>query len=383
MTTTANTQTLMQAHSQWANRPADERYTTLESLTEAVNARRMRSRSQDADTASLRITGTDEGAILINGQHSEAVPTNWGFGQLSTVLGAPAKYLRTLPAPLVAQNLMQGVKQTEKEGVKILSLTPETDDGPRILQAVTSPTYGRIWDADVAALAARIVERSGGKFHNPLAYNHDGRGLGGLTGGTTPSGLYASDRDIFIFMIDGGSVLEAGPRAQLNRGFFLWNSEVGKSSWGLMTFLFNVVCGNHYVWGAQDVNQWVGRHTANGPARFDNEATPKLLAAMDAPAAPMIEAIRKAQATPLPRETGKPAPSVENVIEFTAKAAKFTKSEAKEAIDVAIREEGQCASAWDLCQGFTASARSYDWVDAKVDLERRAGKVLAMVSGNN
>jgi len=32
-------------------------------------------------------------------------PTHWSFGQLSSRVGAPAAYLRQLPAPLVGINL--------------------------------------------------------------------------------------------------------------------------------------------------------------------------------------------------------------------------------------------------------------------------------------
>lgn len=378
--------TLMQANAQWANRPADERFQTLEALTASVKARRMRSRAQDAETPRLNITGGDDGTITVNGQHAQAVPSNWAFGQLSRTLGAPAGYLRTLPAPLAARCLMQGVAGSEKQAVKVLTLTPEdenNENAPRILQAVTSPTYGRIWDADVCDMAARIVERSEGRFHNPLAYTHNGQGLAGITG-QAPSGLYASDRDCFIFMIDGGSLLEAGPRAQLNRGFFLWNSEVGSASFGLMTFLFNVCCGNNIVWGAQDVNKIVIRHSSGGPARFDSEALPALMSYANASSQPLLDGVHAAQAAILPREAGKPAPTIENVLEFTAKAAKFTRTEAREAIDYALREEGQCVTAWDLVQGFTASAREIQFVDARIDLERRAGKVLSLVanSGN-
>jgi hypothetical protein len=376
------TSTLMQANAQWANRPADQRYQTLEALTAAVKARRIRSRAQDAETSLLKIEGSDDGTISINGQHSQAVPTNWGFGQLSRTLGAPAGYLRTLPAPLAAKCLMQGVHDTEKQAVKVLTLTPDDDQGdnaPRILQAVTSPTYGRIWDADVCDMAQRIVERSEGRFHNPMAYTHNGAGLGGITG-QAPSGLYASDRDCFIFMIDGGSLLEAGPRAKLHRGFFLWNSEVGSASFGLMTFLFNCVCGNNIVWGAQEVNKLVIRHSAGGPARFDGEAMPALMSYANAASQPLIDGIQHAQTVVLPREAGKPAPTIDNVLEFTAKAAKFTRTECREAIEYALREEGQCVTAWDLVQGFTASAREIQFVDARIDLERRAGKVLSLVS---
>lgn len=376
---------LFDAHNQWHHRPADQRYETLDALTESVKARRMRARSQDAELTQVHITaeGTE---IHVNGQTTTATPTNWAFGQLATVLGAPAGYLRSLPAPLAAENLRHGLTVTEKQTVKMMSLANDGDDA-RTLQAVTSPTYGRIWDADVADAANRIVERTNGRFYNPKAYVHDGSGLSGITGEIRGSGLYASDRDIFIFMIDGGSLLDVSPRAQLNRGFFLWNSEVGAKTFGVTTFLFNVVCGNHIVWGASDVNTTTIRHTKNGPYRFDSEAAPALLEYANASAKPLEDAIRRAieyrmrAHVPSAADSNKPL-TFEQVQEFIgAKVtrAKFTKGEIREAMDAANREEGQCETLWDLSQGMTAYARGFDFLDARTDLETRAGRLLELV----
>lgn len=161
-----NSTTLMQASSQWMNRPADERFQTLAELTASVKARRMRARAQDAETPLLRIEGDDNGTISVNGQHSRAIPSNWAFGQLSRTLGAPAGYLRTLPAPLAARCLMQGVQQTEKQAVKVLTLTPENPDddtAPRILQAVTSPWPRASW-SDQRDAAADMAGSDGAKL---------------------------------------------------------------------------------------------------------------------------------------------------------------------------------------------------------------------------
>lgn len=370
---------LHEAHNQWATRPEDERFRSLEDLTASVKARRMRSRSADAVLTKLNITA-DGGEVIVNGEVNRATPSHWAFGQLANSLGAPASYLRTLPAPLAATCLMNGVEKAQRDKLKFMSLENEATD-VRTLQAVTSPTYGRIWDADVADLAGRIVERTGGRFHNPIAYK---KGMFGNPNATEPAGLYASDRDIFIFMIDGGSLLEIGPRAQLNRGFFLWNSEVGSRTFGLTTFLFNVVCGNHIVWGAQDVNRFVVRHTKNGPYRFDSEAVPQLLSYVNASSKPIEDAIRRAAELSIAKNLGlAPGERLDadkiGMFAMTRAAAKFTKSEIRGAIEAAENEEGQCETLWDLVQGFTAYARGFDYLDARTDLETRAGKLLDLV----
>jgi hypothetical protein len=350
---------LMEASTQWATRPQDQRFRTLEELSEKVKGRRLRSRSVDIDSQRTKVT-SEGGKLIINGTITPCEPTHWSFGQLSTVIGAPAKYLRTLPQELLVKNLNHGLETTPRDTHKFMTIASE-DESVNTLQAITSPTYGRIWDADCVDAVGRIVERSNGRFHNPLAYAHKGtpNGFQSIdTSKTERAGLYASDRDVFMFMIDGGSILEAGPRAELHRGFFVWNSEVGSKTFGLCTFLFNTVCGNNIVWGATDVNRLVIRHTSGGPGRFDSQAMPALLDYVNASAAPVEHTIKAASEKIV--WDGKDA-SFAGLLEYLSKASKFSKSELRSAIDFAKAEEGDCRTLWQLVQGFTAYARHVRW----------------------
>lgn len=351
----------MEANEQWRNRPADERFETLTALRESVNSRRMRSRSVDIDCTRLSIEDTGN-TLLINSQITPCEPSHWSFGQLSTLVKAPAGYLRSLPRPLLTQCLSHGLKNGQRDAVKFMTIASE-DEKPNRLQAVTSTTYGRIWDADVVDAVSRIVDRTGNKFFNPKDWSGK------------PSGLYASDHDVFAFMIDGGSIVDAGPRAQINRGFLVWNSETGAKTFGLMTFLFNKVCGNHIIWGATDVNKLLIRHTSGGPYRFDSEAAPMLKRYSEESAAPLGDTLRKAQDFMLPAYKDS-----DELNDFTSRTAKFSRSELREAVNFAKSEEGDCRTLWHLVQGFTAYARGFDHMDARVDLETRAGKLLSIVA---
>lgn len=356
---------LYEAHKQWASRPSDQRFETLTALRESVHNRRLRSRSTDIDCTRLQVTQA-EGLLTVNGTIEPSEPTHWSFGQLSSLVKAPAGYLRTLSPDLVVQNLNYGLQRSGREAVKFM--TVENDgSNPNTLQAVTSTTYGRIWDADCVDAVLRIVEKSGGRYFNPKAY---------VDGATKPSGLYASDHDVFMFLIDGGSYLEAGERAKLHRGFICWNSETCARTFGLMTFLHNGVCGNHIIWGASDINKLIIRHTSGGPTRFDSEAMPTLKAYCEASAAPIESTIRRAQALQI---GDKP----ETVTEWLNKHGKFTKGEIANAITVAKAEEGEARTLWQLVQGFTAYARGYDFIDSRVDLERRAGALLDVVAADS
>jgi hypothetical protein len=49
-------------------------------------------------------------------------PTHWSFGQFASLIGAPASYLRQLPAPLAGINLQHGLLTHRAEQVKTLEV---------------------------------------------------------------------------------------------------------------------------------------------------------------------------------------------------------------------------------------------------------------------
>jgi hypothetical protein len=357
----------MMANEQWRMRGADECYPDLPALRDAVHRRRVSSRSDCVDLKALTaMYGEEDGQlVLASERHGDLNVTHWSFGQACAKVKAPPGYLRTLPPELAAANLNHGINALSVVDSKVKILMHDRSDGEITMQAVTSQTYGRIWDADVVDSVGRLVERSGGRFYNPRSMD------------PKKNGLYASDHDVFAFMIDGGSLMEIGPRAQINRGFVVWNSEVGAKTFGLTTFLFNVVCANHIIWGATDVNTLLIRHTQGGPGRFDSQAFPALKAWVDSSALPLETTIRKAQDYLLPYEPQDPDP-LPLLAAFASKAATFTKAEIKGAYLIAKAEEGDCRTLWQLTQGLSAYAKTIDYTDVKVDLETRTGKLLSM-----
>lgn len=354
----------MTANTQWMNRPADERFEKLADLKASVEARRRISRSTDVTISDVHAENRN-GMLIINSEIAPSAPSHWAFGQMSRIVGAPAGYLRNLPLDLAVQNLNHGFSRhaadlSDKPEFKMMTL--RNDEGDiNGLQAVTSKTYGRIWDADVVKGVEKIVEASNGKFFNPKDWSGK------------PSGLYASDRDVFIFMIDGGSMVDGGSdRDQMHRGFITWNSEVGCSSFGLMTFLFRVVCGNHIIWDAQNLNKLIIRHTSGGPDRFAREAGPALLDYVNQSTKPIEDAIRRAKSITMPKD--------EEDILKAYQPKGFTRGEVRDAVKFARAEEGKCTNLWELVQGFTASARAIEWMDERINLERRAGDLLKVVN---
>uniref|UniRef100_B0T7K3 Two component transcriptional regulator, winged helix family n=1 Tax=Caulobacter sp. (strain K31) TaxID=366602 RepID=B0T7K3_CAUSK len=143
--------------SEWFSRPDDERYLSLGALYAAVHARAEHATSRTVETRRLRVEADRDGAarlaLIMPGRDEPVAPTHWSFGQLCGLVGAPAGYLRDLPAPLAGINLQHGLLSHRAELIKTL----ETDDGRVELRAVTGPDYGRIWDHELVAAVMKIA----------------------------------------------------------------------------------------------------------------------------------------------------------------------------------------------------------------------------------
>jgi hypothetical protein len=151
--------------SEWFNRPDDDRYLSLDDLWANVKGRSERSRSRVVQTADIRIEAARDNPerlhLMLPKAQEPVAPTHWAFGQLASIVGAPASYLRQLPAPLAGINLQYGLTNHRAEQVK----TFETEDGRTELRAVTGPDYGRIHDHELVEAVQRIAGNGTGEQH--------------------------------------------------------------------------------------------------------------------------------------------------------------------------------------------------------------------------
>ncbi len=176
------TQNLYDAHRQWAMRPPDERFRTLDDLHEYVRNRRHSSRQETRNLRELHLAVTERDGLGLNGHSSTALFTNWAFGQLCSNACAPARYLRTLSASLAADCLRETLsKSDEKCKVLLRNVNGhEINDRRPMTAALTGPTYGRIWDDDVIAPLKEAVGGTGwrmppGHGNEPTAYSEPSR----------------------------------------------------------------------------------------------------------------------------------------------------------------------------------------------------------------
>jgi hypothetical protein len=351
------------ASRQYFSRPADQKYRELDDLHAAVHGRRMRAQQFEAGVSDIRAKSTPRGLVLASKGY-DMTPTHWAFGQSCNLIGAPAAYLRKLAATgaenLVVDCLNHGIAKRDAAGIKFLAVD-EPDGESTTMYAATSPSYGRIWDADVVDAAKRVIDAQNGTFYSPWGW------------GKSHRALFASHQDVFMYFIDGGSIVDGGgERDQLNRGVFIWNSEVGAATFGIATFLFRQTCGNFMVWGVQNAKILNIRHTSGGPERFVSDAVPALHEFAQSSVAQLEEGVRAAKRYALSTDD-------DEIVTFAIKHG-FNRAETKRAIEAARTEEGQCASLWDLCNGFTACARNFAYADAKIDLETRAGNLMKLAA---
>jgi hypothetical protein len=363
--------------SEWFSRPDDERYLSLTDLFDAVRRRADRAQARTVESRAVRMEAARDNAerlaLLVPGRDEAVAPTHWSFGQLCGLVGAPSSYMRQLPAPLAGINLQHGLLSHRAELLKTL----ETDDGRVELRAVTGPDYGRIWDHELVAAVIDIAGNGTGDTmwkvpgvldwatmtHNPFV---------DITKDTTT--LYASDRDVFLFLVDDTNPIEAGRLADGSpdlyfRGFYCWNSEVGSKTLGIASFYLRAVCMNRNLWGVENFEEITIRHSKFAAQRFAHEAAPALTSFANSSPAPFIAGIKAARERIVAR-------SDEDRESFLRKRG-FSKSETAKIIETVLSEEDtKPQSIFDFVQGITALARSKTHQDTRLELEGKARKLL-------
>ena len=80
--------------SEWFSRPDDERYLSLDDLFASVKGRAERSRTRTVESAAIRVEANREDpenlGLVLPGTDEPIALTHWSFGQLSSLVGAPA-----------------------------------------------------------------------------------------------------------------------------------------------------------------------------------------------------------------------------------------------------------------------------------------------------
>lgn len=365
--------------SQWWNRPDDQRFLSLEELYGFVAERSERSYAETVATEQIEVRAEmdDEYALTFRMPDGQDVsPNHWSFGQVCSLIGAPASHYRQLPAAIGGIPLQYMLTKYRGEMAK----TFVTQQADRLeLRAMNSLKYGRIHDYEVVKAVRDVAEdRSNGnhwKIPGVLqGWNRYDPHAPVTKESTT---LYASDRDVFIFLVDDTNPIEVGTLQNgdpdlLFRGFYVWNSEVGSKSFGISTMFLRGVCMNRNLWGVEDKKDLVFRHSSNAPDRFIHEAAPVLEGFAQQSPQRLLAKVEASKAAIV-------AEDQDDRMGFLKKQG-FSKTQSAKIIQTVLDEEGyEPKSIWDFVQGITAAARSVEHQDARVAIEEQAGKLMSKV----
>lgn len=353
---------LFKAHQQWATRPADQRFTSLAELHAATLAYAKTSTERDVPWGDLRTRpAAGDQVALVGKAGNPALLTHFSFGQLANRVGAPAEYLRGLPAALACDNLNHGLATRNLAG-------PDNRDakllfhvnGSVLCRALTTTMYERVWNHEVAE---RLLEweSNGWAPARPTIRVLDD---------SLP--LYASDHDMFVFLCHNDlAIAEPGQDGALYRGVIVENSEVGAGSLKLTRFLYREMCGNHIIWGASNVMDLSLRHVGRVRDRMYNWTIALRQYANEGTTADHDRVVRAMHATI--------ADTKEGVLDklFGIRSLGLSRKTAEAGYDAVLpAQDGSPNTVWGMAQGLTRHSQTLPFADKRTDLDRAAGKLL-------
>ena len=384
---TTGKQNLTAASRQWAIRPSDERFWTLEELYNRTKRYADESRIKNLALSECEVIPTESGDLLLMGPERKGAAEfqHYSFGQFANICEAPASYLRGLPAPLAAANLNHGLSQVRGESSLMFH-----QNGGLHLRCVTSDKYARIWNYEIAELALALEEQEGWRTpparpcglenvpvriatQTDVLRNSSHPGLGIRVGDEiSPSGLYASDHDCFIFQVNENKSVDGGDGESLYRGVFWSNSEVGSARFRATLFLYETVCGNHICWNTKTIGEVSIRHTGEARRAF-TEAMATVNQRIDRSASEDYQMIQAAKHKQL-------GETKDEVISFVfGKSFGLSKGECTDAYTLADRYSEHHGnnphSAWGFAAGVTRLSQT-GFADQRDRMDRAAGKLL-------
>ena len=388
MLQTRRASNLTTASREWAQRPADQRFWTVQDLYYKSMLYAEQSRVDSVELSKCQVKPLPGDDLGLEGPHgSVATFQHYSFNQLCGICQAPAAYLRELPAELVSANMNHGLAR--QRGAQSLMFHK---NGGLQLRCVTSKDYSRIWNYQVAEMALALEESEGWRTpparpcglqgvpvriatDQDVLRNSAHPTMGVKVGDDiSPSGLYVSDHDLFIFQVNENYAVDAGGGEMLYRGLFWSNSEVGDARFQGTCFLYDSICGNHICWGAKIVAEISIIHRGNAQDIFrEAMAQATLLVGQS-----VQDDERRIQAAKQ-YQLGPGQPEVVKMV--FGKQWGMTKQQCEDAYVLATRhaEEHNTEpnTAWGYAAGITRLSQGL-YGDKRVELDRAAGRVLEL-----
>lgn len=263
---------VLDAHYQWASRPADEAVYTFEELLARTRKARSTSRELEPQAWSeLRVVPGDKSLSLV-GPQGGAKLGDWATRQLCSVIEAPSEYMMRLPSHVAAECLTHGLAIQNRRKGPAEMLVQSGAEGT-FIRSLTSEKYERVWDADIAELADGL-RRNGtwGPCEAFKSASAERVARAWSESKRLPLG-WVGDRSSFIALADyEGAVKVNG--SLLARFALISNSEVGAQCLKIVFGLMDFACANFILWGCQEVTEISVRHVGDVRERFEALTAP-------------------------------------------------------------------------------------------------------------
>jgi hypothetical protein len=418
----------MTAARQWATRPPDQRFWTVADLLAATRKHYESAGDVTVDTKQLEIVPVDvtdvtvkdfelgdlrlvgpayreairqnkairqnaeaenliiDPSELIDPSDFTALFTDYSFRQFCQRIGAKADYLSTLPANIVAAAMNFGISRMGDDAKSVLLVHK---NGANVLRAATSEIYARVWNWELAQWLQELIDQYPA-WGIPPGYPVEGCEVRQATAEDAkrsltirekdsigPSGAYASDRDMFVFLTNYERVIEVG-NDKLQRGFFAKNSEVGDASISLTGFAFDGPCGNHICWNYNELFNMSMRHVGGDLRLKISEAYAAIKASADASVEPEVRLIKAAKAKVLGADKDEVVETV-----FNNRKLGISQKDIEAAYDLAVIHEdthGAPNTVWGVVSGLTRQSQTLTTAKGRTELDRKAGKLLQLAA---
>ena len=383
------------AFKQWASRPSEERYKDLSSMRLALQQRSESSRSIGPIDISQMIVESVQDQLFL-GYESESWKggncvelNNWSFGQLAQSVGAPASYLRSLPGHLAADCINEGISDYPDRERAIYT---STNGGNLTARAINSPQYSRYHDFQLISDLTDTLALDGWQVppcrpypgcpesDTWLATSEDV-----LPGDTFdlsiregdkigPGGLYSSDRDSFIFLVNQNNTVST-PSGPMFRALIVSNSEVGAASFKVDCFLYSAVCGNHILWGAEEIaSVRVVHRGRDNNARINSQAAihASVRSAELSASAHTERAIEKAADTLI---------SFDDIVKQTGLSKTLVQVGQHMELQNPQDHGNRAGTVWGAVQGLTRASQHNNYQSERTIIDQAASKLLKPFKG--
>jgi hypothetical protein len=367
---------VLDAHRQWASRPADEAVFTVEELLKRTAAIKASSLEVDGvPWSTLSVTAKQDDLCLSRGAGS-VVFNNYSLGQFCGLpVGnesvAPHGFITQLSAKLAADVLNERIAAKIARKADATLLVQD-----RTLRSITSDAYARVWDHELAERIADLCQRSTwqpAEAFKRAGGQSNGRGVATSSVPALPLG-WVGDRSMFVALVDYEGVIKSDGNTYA-RFFLLSNSEVGAGSLKITFGLMDFACCNFILWGCTDVYEANFRHTKSIHERWAalSAGLPRQLSADSQ--ATILDGIRAARGHLL----GEKPDQVVAVVQAATTLPKMLVTSAFELAQKAGRY-GDPRSVWGMVNGLTeASQATTEHADKRAIIDAKAAQLMGLL----